>query len=127
MRLIWDADGKKYATQGPTPELIEELIEDLDNDTRTMVALDVRGRSCMMVIGGADGRVRVNYIPEDLEQPSQHLVDPEANGDTIDLKMQSRAATYAMRHTVPKSIGVQAMVLFTQSQAPSAELYWTND
>lgn len=127
MRLIWDAEGKKYGTHDPTPELIEELIEDLDNEQRTMVALDVQGQCCLMVIGGHDGRVRVNFIPEDLNVASQHLIDPDTGGETVQLRMQGKLATYHIEHTVPKEIAIYALSEFVRSASLSADLYWQPD
>lgn len=127
MRLIWDAAGKKYGTHEPTPELIEELIEDLDNEQRTMVALDIQGQCCLMAIGGQGGRVRVNYIPENLDIASQHLVDPGTGGDTVQLRMQGRLATYHIEHTVSKEIAIYALSEFVQSASLSADLYWQQD
>jgi hypothetical protein len=127
MRLIWDANGKKYATRDPSPELIEELIEDLDNDTRTMVAIDIAGQSCLMVIGGAEGRVRVNYIPEDLNRPSSHMVDEQADSDLVRLRMQNKDTPYQRTHTVEKAVAIQALWEFIRSTKPSNDYNWQND
>ena len=127
MRLIWDAEGKKYATNDATAELIEELIDEMNNDTHTMVALDVRGQASMIVNGGLDERVRVTYVPEDLEQSTKHLLDHEMDGDTINLKMNGKFSTYKLIHTVSKEIALQALVNFLQTRAPSQDLDWLDD
>ena len=127
MRLIWDSEGKKYATNDPTPELIEELLEELDNSTHTMVALDLRGLASVIVCGGANDRVRVNYIPENLEQPAKHLIDEDAESDVIDLNMQGKTTTYHMIHTVDRSVALQALVAFIKSPVPSPDLSWMDD
>lgn len=127
MRLIWDADGKKYAMRDPNPDIIEELVEEMDNDTRTMVALDVGGASCLMVIGGGE-RVRVNYVPEDLNQPSSHLTDPEAADDElVTLKLQKRGARYQLTHTVDKATALQALVTYLNTMRPDPNLPWQDD
>lgn len=128
MRLIWDAEGKKYATRDPNTEIIEELIDELDNDTRTMVALDVSGASCLMVIGGEGDRVRVNYIPEDLSLPSAHLTDPDADPeDLITLKLQRRGARYQLTHTASRANAVKALIAFANTMQLDPDLPWQND
>ncbi len=127
MRLIWDAEGKKYATRNPNSDIIEELVEELDNDTRTMVALDASGASCMMVIGGAGDRVRVNFVPEDISVPSSHLTDPEAEDDLVTLKMQRKGSRYHLAHTVTREQAVRALVKFVETMRPDPELSWQND
>lgn len=128
MRLIWDAEGKKYATRNPNTDIIEELVEELDNNTRTMVALDVSGRSCMMVIGGEGDRVRVNFIPEDLSIPSSHLTDPDADPEElITLKLQRRGGRYQLTHTSSRAEAVKALVAFIETQRPDPDMAWQND
>jgi hypothetical protein len=127
MRLVWDAEGKKFGTHELSPELIEELIADLDNEARTLVALDARGQSCMMVIGGQDGRVRVNHIPENLDTMSRHLIDPDGGDGTIRLKTNGKLTSYHLEHTVDKHIAVRALVDFAQYGDLSPELAWQDD
>ncbi len=127
MRLIWDAEGKKYATNDATPELIEELIDELNNDTHTMVALDARGRASMIVSGGLDNRVRVNFVPEDLEKPTKHLLDHDMDGDMIKLKMNGKFSTYRMIHTVTKAVAITALLAFLKNSAPAEDLDWLDD
>lgn len=128
MRLIWDADGKKFATTDPTPELIEELIDELNNINHTMVALDMRGQSSLIVNGGDEnGRVRVSFIPESLDAPSKHLIDTSANGDRTKLNMQGKYTVYEVQHTVTRSQATHALIAFTQHPAPCDDLEWIDD
>ncbi|MEQ8673537.1 MAG: hypothetical protein RLP44_05835 [Aggregatilineales bacterium] len=129
MRLIWDADGKKYATNEPTAELIEELIDELDNETHTMVALDARGLCSMIACGGEDGRVRVNYVPEDLEKSTKHLLDHQASNpeDVIHLMLQGKKSAYKRIHTVPKYLALQALVEFARTTTPAPTMDWIDD
>ena len=129
MRLIWDAEGKKYATNEPTAEFIEELIEELDNETHTLVALDARGLCSMMASGGQDGRVRVNYIPEDLEKSTKHLLDHQVSNpeEIIHLTLQGKKTAYKRIHTVPKYMALQALVEFARTTTPAPTLDWLDD